>query len=317
LPAAENSIIAFITERKYIVLDGGMATALEADGFNLDDKLWSARVLLQNPDAIRNIHLAYLQAGADCITTASYQATVPGFRECGYSDDDAGKALRLSVELATEARDSFWSSPSDRKGRKRPLVAASVGPYGAYLADGSEYSGKYGLSEDQLREFHQERWQILASSKPDLMACETIPSRVEAAALFRLMAESPSTPSWISFSCRDGTHLWDGTPIAEVAGSCDSVPALAAIGINCTDPRFISSLIRKIRGCTSKPLLVYPNSGELYDPVSKTWSDATTGLDWDAAIKEWISLGAVGIGGCCRVGPERIARIRKRLLADQ
>jgi len=172
-----------------ILLDGGLATELEARGFDLDDDLWSARLLLEKPEAIRRVHLDYLQAGADCVVTSSYQATIEGFEKKGIGKRKAVDVLRRSVQLAQSARDEFWGNPANRSGRVRPLVAASVGPYGAYLADGSEYTGDYDLDEDGLVKFHRERWDVLATSGADLLACETIPSLPEALALGRLLRE--------------------------------------------------------------------------------------------------------------------------------
>ncbi|MCJ7630024.1 MAG: homocysteine S-methyltransferase, partial [Longimicrobiales bacterium] len=187
----QNPLLRILDQQNIIVLDGGMATALEARGCDLVDELWSAKVLLEAPDLIREVHLDYLLAGADCITTSSYQASLPGFRIRGL-DEDAGKnLLGLSVMLALEARELFWREAFNRKGRLEPLVAASIGPYGAFLADGTEYTGRYGISDSELYEFHRGRWQVLAMGGADLMACETIPTQREAETLLRLVAETP------------------------------------------------------------------------------------------------------------------------------
>jgi homocysteine S-methyltransferase len=312
--AAANPIVAFIERQGCLVLDGGMATTLEERGFDLDDDLWSARLLQENPGAIRRVHYDFLAAGADCIITASYQASYPGFRKKHLSDADGTGLLRLSVELALEARELFWRKEADRADRLRPLVAASIGPYGACLADGSEYTGRYGIDSDALHEFHKERWRILAASRADLLACETIPSREEAGVLLELLAESQGRWAWISFSCRDGKHLCDGSALADAARMCDAVEQVAAVGINCTSPDYISALIAEARTGTDKPIIVYPNSGEEYDAHSKSWSAAPVGVDWDSAPIEWKRRGAVGIGGCCRIGPERIAQVRRCLM---
>lgn len=308
----QNPIAAAAEGQEILVLDGGLATALEARGFDLDDELWSARVLLEAPDAIRQVHLDFLAAGADCITTASYQASLSGFRKRGLSDADGAELLRLSVRLAIEARDEFWSEAANRRDRRRPLVAASIGPYGAYLADGSEYTGRYGIGDDALYGFHRDRWRILAGSEADLLACETIPSGQEAAVLQRLLRETAGRWAWLSFSCRDGAHLCDGSRLVEVARKCDAEPAVAAVGINCTSPGFIAPLIAEARRGTGKPIIVYPNSGERYDLVGKRWIGGAAELDWGEASLEWARLGAAAIGGCCRVGPREIARIRRR-----
>lgn len=313
----ENPIEQFMRRQGVMVLDGGLATALEERGYDLDDELWSAKVLLEAPDAIRQVHLDFLAAGADCIGTSTYQASIPGFRKRGLSDTAAAELLRRSVDLAVDARDMFWSEPSNRQDRIRPLVAASVGPYGAFLADGSEYTGRYDIDDDDLRAFHRDRWHILADSEADLLACETIPSRREAGVLVQLLQETPGTWAWLSFSCRDGAHLSDGSRLVDVARDCDAEPRVAAVGINCTSPEFVSALINEIREGTEKPVIVYPNSGERYDSGYRTWVGAPPPVDWGRSSIEWARLGATGIGGCCRIGPEEIAVMRRQLFARQ
>lgn len=304
-----NPLARFLN-RGVMVLDGGLATALESKGCDLDDDLWSARVLMESPELIRQVHLEFLAAGADCITTSTYQATLAGFRKRGLSDDEGIELLQSSVRLACDARDTFWSDAGNRTGRLRPLVAASVGPYGALLADGSEYTGHYGLGAGDLYEFHRQRWDLLANTEADLLACETIPSAPEAEALLRLLDETPERWAWLSFTCRDETHLSDGTAFAEVVDLCSLRSNVAAVGVNCTSPELIASLIRIARGRTNRPIIVYPNSGERYDAQSKTWISIAPDVDWTDAATEWIRLGASVVGGCCRTGTNEITRLR-------
>jgi homocysteine S-methyltransferase len=313
-PTGQNPILRILEGQGVLVLDGGMATALESRGCDLVDELWSAKVLLEAPDLIREVHLEYLLAGADCITTSSYQATLPGFRNRGL-DEDAGRSLLgLSVRLALEARELFWREKSNRIGRLEPLVAASIGPYGAFLADGSEYTGRYGISDSDLYDFHRGRWQVLTKGGADLMACETIPCQREAETLLRLLAETPDQCAWISFSCRDGQHLCDGGLLRDAAQACNSEPRVAGVGINCTAPDLIASLIDEVRKGTDKPILVYPNSGEGYDAAEKSWHSLPSSTLWEEAVADWVRRGASGVGGCCRVGPRRIAEIRRQLV---
>ena len=297
-----------------MVLDGGLATALEARGFDLDDELWSAKILLEAPEAIRQVHLDFLAAGADCITTSSYQASRAGFHKRGLSDERGVELLLDSVRLAIDARATFWSESANRRDRLRPLVAASIGPYGAFRADGSEYTGDYGVDDADLYEFHQSRWHVLVESEADLLACETIPSKQEAGVLLQLVRETPGRWAWLSFSCGDGAHLWDGSRLADVVRLCDAEPRVAAIGINCTSPELIPPLITEARRVTDKPLIVYPNAGGQYNVASRTWGAAQARVDWAKASSEWARLGAVAIGGCCRVGPEAIAEMRRQLV---
>lgn len=308
----ENPLLPFIRQQGALILDGGLATELERHGCDLNDDLWSARLLADAPDIIRRVHLDYYWAGADCCTSASYQATIPGFMRRGMAEQSARDLIRLSVRLVTEARDEFWSDEKNRVGRLRPIVAASVGPYGAYLADGSEYSGRYGLDEGQLTDFHRERWHILAGTGADILACETIPSFVEARALATLLAETPGAYAWFSFSCADGEHINDGTPIAMCAEYLSGIEQVAAVGINCTSPRFLPDLIRAVTAATDKPVVVYPNSGETYDPASKRWIGESEPAEFGTFSREWRKLGAGVIGGCCRTTPAHITQIRDR-----
>jgi homocysteine S-methyltransferase len=307
-----NPIQPFLEQQGALILDGGLATELEKRGCDLSDDLWSARLLRDNPSLIRQVHADYYWAGADCCTSASYQATITGFMGHGLSETEAIDLLRLSVQLVIEARDMFWKVAEVRGSRLRPLVAASVGPYGAYLANGAEYTGDYDLDEDGLLEFHRQRWHILAGSAADLLACETIPSFAEARALSRLLTETPGCFAWFSFSCRDGRHISDGTPLTVCAEYLAQLEQVAAVGINCTPPRFIPELIKEVTAVTSKPVIVYPNSGEQYDPVEKRWLGESVPAEFGTFSREWRKLGAAVIGGCCRTGPAHIRQIRDR-----
>ncbi len=310
---AANPIQPFLDRRGVLILDGGLASELERAGLDLDDPLWSAKVLLETPEAISDVHRSYLEAGADCIISASYQATIEGFRARGLSVAASEDAIRKSVQLAVDVRDDFWADEGDTGDRLRPLVAAGVGPYGAYLADGSEFTGRYGLDEQSLVDFHRRRWQILASTGADLLACETIPSLREARALARLLSETPDRWAWFSFSCRDGEHISDGTPIVDCVRALAAVPRVAAIGVNCTAPLFISDLVERIRSVTDSPVVVYPNSGEGWDAENKCWTGAADPTHFAAAGALWLNAGAQLIGGCCRTGPRDIRELREAL----
>jgi len=295
-----------------VVLDGGLATALEAQGHVLDSSLWSARLLLDEPEAIRAVHVGYLEAGADCITTSSYQASFAGFEALGLSGRDAEAALVLSATLALEARDDFWERSGGSGSRLKPLVAASLGPYGAYLADGSEYDGRYGVGGAALEEFHRRRFGVLATSGVDLLACETIPSREEADVLLDLLDQAPSIWACMSFSCRDGGHLCDGSRFDEAVRACAEHERVAGIGVNCTPPRHVGSLISKAAAVTDLPLIAYPNSGEEYDASTRTWVGSAADAEWMDGLDAARAAGASVVGGCCRIGPPMIERLRRR-----
>jgi homocysteine S-methyltransferase len=307
---SSDPLAPFLSGDGVLVLDGGLATELEKAGFDLGHPLWSARLLETAPEAIASVHRLYLEAGADCITSASYQATLAGFEREGRSRQEADALLRRSVTLALEVRDRFWADERNRVGRLRPLVAASIGPYGAFLANGAEYTGDYDLDEAGLREFHRERLERLAASGADLLACETIPSAAEARALGALLAESPGPPAWVSFSCRDGERLRDGTSLAECVRLLDPLPRVLAVGVNCTAPAHVESLLRTAVRSTRKPLVAYPNSGESYDPERKGWSGTAGTRSWGELGRLWREAGARLVGGCCRTGPDEVRSLR-------
>jgi homocysteine S-methyltransferase len=297
----------FLARRGLVVLDGALATELEARGADLADPLWSARVLLEQPELIREVHDAYFAAGADVATTATYQASFEGFAGRGLTAASAEGLMREAVAIAVASRDAFWSVTANRAGRERPLVAASVGPYGAVLADGSEYRGDYPLSEAELLAWHRPRFRVLADSGADLLACETIPCAREARALVRLLEEHPGTEAWISCSARDGAHLSSGEPFAPLVEELAGHPQVVGIGVNCTAPRHIASLLASAAGASGAVLLTYPNSGETYRATDKRWvagSEAASGFAAGAA--EWHAAGARAIGGCCRTTPADI-----------
>lgn len=299
-------------KRKYILLDGGLATELERRGHNLDHSLWSAHLLRSRPEEIRNVHSGYLNAGSDCLITSSYQASIPGLMAEKLSIKESEELIRRSVILAAEARESYLVDHAERS--SKILIAASIGPYGAYLADGSEYHGNYGISFSELMDFHKSRWDILADSSPDLFACETIPSVLEAEVLKELLLGSPGMLAWISFSCSDDRHISDGTPIGECAKLFEDVENAVAVGINCTAPRYIPSLIREVRqAIPSKEVVVYPNMGSVYDGDLRQWEDSSESFDFGSASVDWFNLGARFIGGCCQTGPDQIKAIKTSL----
>jgi homocysteine S-methyltransferase len=302
-----------IERRSPLVLDGGLATQLEAQGHDLGSALWSAALLRSDPQAIARAHRAFLEAGAECIISASYQASRDGFMSLGLSEAAADRLIASAVGIAIVARDAFLLEHPDTE--SAPLVAASIGPYGAVLHDGSEYRGDYGIGREALRAFHEPRLRLLDGCGADVLACETIPDRVEADVLAELL-ETAKTPAWISFSCGDERSISDGTPIAEAAARFREHDNVLAVGINCTAPQFVAPLVREIRRAVpDKAIVVYPNSGERYDARDNTWHGTVTPLDCAAAAKEWREAGATIIGGCCRMGPEHIAAIRDALRA--
>jgi homocysteine S-methyltransferase len=317
---SENPLAPILDARSILLVDGGLATTLEARGHVLDRTLWSAGLLLSDPAAIRDAHTAFLEAGVDCIVTAAYQASFPGFAAAGLTDGEAVAALERSSALALEARNVFAARCGTERGSV-PLVAASVGPYGAHLADGSEYHGRYGIERTELEAFHRRRLHILADSGVDLLACETIPSRAEADVLLGLLAEHGKTWAWMSFTCADGARLRDGSDFEAAVRACAAAERMAAVGVNCTDPRHLPELTRRARGVTDLPVVVYANSGEVWNAEAGDWQPAPRDASWQPPDDPWLAgtraayaEGARALGGCCRIGPERIAMLRRALV---
>lgn len=293
-----------------MILDGGLATELEARGCDISGSLWSARVLRAAPEAIEQLHYDYFAAGADCAITASYQASYEGFAAIGLDAEETTRLLRLSVELARSARARYRRDhPEDAR---ELFVAASVGPYGAILHDGSEYRGDYGLTVAQLVAFHSRRFEVLVASGADFLACETIPVLAEARAYVELLAAHPGTGAWLSFTSQDGVHTSHGEPLADCARLVDPVPGVFAVGVNCVEPEIVGDAIRALASGTRKPIVVYPNSGERWNAGDESWHGAP-GHGLAGLGPQWIRASARHVGGCCRVGPGQIARLRAAL----
>ena len=292
-----------------VVVDGGLATELEAAGHDLSDQLWSARLLLSEPDAIEAVHLAYYRSGAQVATTASYQATIPGFAAAGLDRATALEAIRRSVELALSARDRF----AHETGRSTDglLVAGSVGPYGAMLADGSEYTGDYDPGDAALRDVHAPRIHALLEAGVDLLAFETIPTVREAAILLDLLAES-GAQGWLSYQCRDGGATAAGEPVAEGFALAAGAPGMVAVGVNCGPPRHVPALLAEAAAAAPElPLIAYPNGGDTWNAVARLWV-ASDGDRYDPrVVATWSTLGATWLGGCCGTGPAEIAELAR------
>lgn len=300
-PAARSVPFADALAAGPVVLDGGMSNQLESAGHDLSDELWSARLLAERPEAITEAHLAYYEAGADVAITSSYQATFEGFAKRGIGRERAAELLALSVESARDA-----TRQAEAKGVRRPLyVAASVGPYGAMLADGSEYRGRYGLSVAELEAFHRPRLEVLAAAGPDVLALETIPDSDEAEALLRAV-RGLGVPAWLSYSVA-GDRTRAGQPLEEAFALAADADEVIAVGVNCCVPEDVTAAIETAARVTGKPVVVYPNSGESWNAEARRWEGRSTFTPEE--VTQWRTSGAGLIGGCCRVGPEAIAGI--------
>ena len=306
-----------LDKQEIIILDGALGTELESLGYDVSGKLWSAQYLLDQPQIIQNVHESYVRAGSDIITTSSYQASIPAFIEAGLTPEKAYDLLKETVFLVQNAIENVWTglSPEEQKLRPYPLVAGSVGPYAAYLADGSEYTGDYQLSEEEFQEFHRPRIQALLEAGCDLLAIETIPNGAEAAAILRLLAEEfPQAEAYLSFVAQSENAISDGTKIEELGNLAQESPQVLAIGFNCTAPHLIAPLLDGLGQVCDKPLLTYPNSGETYNGLTKTWHDNP---EQERSLLEnsklWQNQGVRLFGGCCRTRPEDIVQLAKGL----
>lgn len=294
-----------------VVVDGGLSTQLAVLGEDTSGILWTGRVLLDNADAVRRAHADFVAAGADVVITASYQVSRWGFEQAGMTADDADAALRASTRAARAAVADVPGS--------RARVAASVGPYGAILHDGSEYRGRYGRTHRELVDFHRERLDVLAATGPDLLAIETIPDVDEAAALVQALADHPELPAWMSFSAMDDARTCAGQPIEEAVAVASSSPSVIAVGINCTDPRHVQGLVERMRAVAGLPVVVYPNAGGEWDASDGLWHGSTA--DGGAAfpsevVQAWLDAGAAAVGGCCGTDARSISRVADVLAAS-
>jgi homocysteine S-methyltransferase len=280
---------------KFIKLDGGLSTALELNGNKLTTSLWTGELIRTAPEQITKAHLDFINAGAQIIITSSYQLSYVGCGNRGWSDLQTDEALSKSTQLAKDAVSQSG---------KAIKVAASVGPYGAALADGSEYRGNYGVGKSALKEFHAKRLELLIASNPDILALETMPDTQEVEVLLDLLSDCP-IPYWVSYSCREGNQTNAGQSFASAV---DLAQSAMAVGINCTAPELISNLLSS--ASPSIPYVVYPNSGRKWDAINKVWIGTTEIGFANSLVKEWINLGAEIIGGCCGIGPKEITSLR-------
>jgi homocysteine S-methyltransferase len=335
-----NKISTYLSNGFPVILDGALATYLETLGADVSGALWSADVLVRDAQLIKQAHLDYYRAGANVAITASYQASVPGLiKHLGTSESQVKDLVKRSVRLAQDARDEYVAETmaalekeerqAATENRARPegheeslrnslFVAGSVGPYGAYLADGSEYRGDYSLSRDELKDFHRGRIQALVDAGVDVLACETIPSKDEIKALLDLLGtEYPDTEAWFSFTLRDGKHISDGTPLTEVASLFDNVQQVVAVGLNCVPDDIGLAALKVLRSSMRiGTLMIYPNSGEQWNARAREWEGKRTeGSTLADKTLEWWHAGAGIIGGCCRTTPKDINTMKKALEA--
>jgi homocysteine S-methyltransferase len=299
-----------------VILDGALATYLETLGADISGELWSAEILIENPSLIKKTHLDYYRAGANVAITASYQASVAGLvKHLGLDEKQAKDVVKKSVELAQEARDQYIKE-ANASVADGLFVAGSVGPYGAFLADGSEYRGDYIVPKEEMKHFHRGRIQALVEAGVDILACETLPSRAETEALIDLLtSEFPSSEAWFSFTLRDGGHISDGTPLREIAALFNGVEQVVSLGFNCVPDDVAFAALQTLKPLVEKgTMVVYPNSGEQWNAKAREWEGKRTeGSTLAKKTEQWRDAGAGLIGGCCRTTPDDITVMKKAL----
>lgn len=308
-----NLFEQLLQKQNAIIIDGALGTQIQKNGYDVNDSLWSAKYLNENIGVIKEVHRQYLEAGADIIISSSYQASIEGFLQKGFSKEEAKKLIKLSISIAKDTRDEFWKINNEN--RIKPLVAASIGPYGAYLADGSEYSGDYKISDEKLRGFHKERLELILEEKPDLLAIETIPILREVKLIIEVLKELEDIPTWVCFSSKDENSTNADDDINECMKYLQNQDCIDAVGINCTAPQYIPKLIENTKSECTKPIVVYPNGGTKYNPIKKVWEKGDISpSEYGKLAHLWFRKGARIIGGCCETGPKEIDQIRKKLL---
>lgn len=289
-----------------VVSDGAMATELEKRGVATNSALWSATAMLDHPDAIQTVHQSYLDAGAKIMTTNTYQANVPAFEQAGIAAAQARQLIQQAVTIAHTVRDASHVTDA--------VIAGSIGPYGAYLADGSEYTGAYQLTPSAYQDFHRERLALIMAAGVDVLALETMPRLDEVQALVQLITTTwTQQPYWVSFSIKDPQTLCDGTSLAVAAKWVAAQPNVVAVGVNCTTLENIAPALTTLKAAVAVPLIVYPNSGDQYDPVTKTWQETHLSHQFASFVPQWLAAGARIIGGCCRTTPKDIATVARAL----
>ncbi|MCX5582034.1 homocysteine S-methyltransferase [Streptomyces erythrochromogenes] len=302
MPRATGPLAEALAQRT-VVLDGGLSNQLAAQGCDLTGGLWTGRVLDERPVQVEAAHAAYAQAGAEVLITASYQVGYEAFAAQGRDRDATTALLHRSVALAARAAEAadhdVW-------------VAASVGPYGAVLADGSEYRGRYGLGVRELAAFHRPRIEALLAAGPDVLAVETLPDPDEAEAVLTVLAETDA-PAWLAYTVAGG-RTRSGHPLPEAFALAAQAPQVIALGVNCCDPAEVLPALEAAAAVTAKPLLAYPNDGSVWEAATGTWRTPGAMPPWPTAT--WRRTGARLVGGCCRIGPTRIAELARESRED-
>jgi len=282
------------------VIDGGLSTELERLGAKIQGELWTGRALLEDPAVVAEAHRAFALAGAEVVISSSYQLSRQGFEEIGLTAADADEALRQSIRVAKDA-----VAGTNAK------VAASIGPYGAVLHDGSEYRGVYAVGQAELEKFHSERLAVLLEESPDYLAIETISNVVEAKALAQVL-KNVDVPKWFSFTAGSSELLWSGEKVEDAVREIAELPNLVAVGFNCVAPELVAGLAERIKPLINAEIIAYPNRGGTWDSAAGVWlgNEPRELASW---LDEWTAAGVTWVGGCCSTDSRDIASVKDAL----
>jgi homocysteine S-methyltransferase len=288
---------------KIKLLDGSMSFPLEQLGYNLKNKLWTGMALISDPDIIKNIHKDYINAGADYISTSTYQVSYDRLQNMGYQSSEIKKVFQKSVDIVKEAI-------KESRSKKEIKIVGSFGPFASYDPNASEYVGKYNSTDDEIKNFHLNNINIIEETDLDIILYETIPCIREIKILSKILSQT-NKEIWISITCNENIEFRDGSSFKEACKIISQIDQITTLGINCFSPLLVEKALKKLKKYSNKKTLVYPNSGEKYNPKDKYWSGKNEFNN--LMIKNWLSLSPDIIGGCCRVGYNNIKKMREEI----
>lgn len=344
--------------KKVILIDGGLGTELEQRKVNINSLLWSSVALVEAADDVTKLHYDYYHSGANVGITCSYQCSEDSLKASDkekYSSKESRlQVYKESVEVCKRAKIMRMADAKAIELLVSPEIAGSIGPFGSFLNDGSEFTGGYERSEDEYQAFHEEKLDFFmnGTEEVDYLQLETMPNFEEIKALLMLIKRKNSERKEtqgksekrfiLSLSIRNEEQLADGTPLKAVVKYLHDVGYLSkdpkttplmAVGANCLKLKYSVKFVENLTNYMNElqiygfPISIYPNSGEIYDGIKKNWifdqsneKYYTTNVngekvcDWKILLDAWIASGAKIIGGCCRVGVRDIVEMNKVVL---
>ena len=286
--------------KKIKLLDGSMSFPMEQLGYNLKNKLWTGKALINNPDLIKDIHKGYIDAGADFISTSTYQISFDRLKNMGYQSEEIKKIFQKSVDIVKDAIE-------ESKLKKEIKIVGSFGPYASYDPEASEYIGEYDSTDIEIKKFHLNNIRIIEETDLDIILYETIPCLREIKILSEALSHS-TKEIWISITCNEEMEFRDGSSFKDACEIISKIEKITTMGINCFSPLLVKKAIDLLKKYSNKKILIYPNSGEIYNPKERFWTGNNEFNN--SMIKNWLSLYPDIIGGCCRIGYDDIKKMR-------